>query len=243
MYTERVIAVTSPLLQLIEENRWEDFQPLMDRLQAWAFWPLFLEKLRSLNREALFDSRVHGPGHIERTMLHGAFCAMEDALDETDTALLLECCAYHDVGRISDSMDYLHGSRSALRLGALTARTGEALKMMMAAVDAHSRPDEELEDTLRGYHPADWQRCLRLAHLLKDADGLDRVRIWDLDVAFLRRQASREREDFAEYLFGRYQRLVQMPLEPPFPPELTARLAAKQAKRNALRHRTPRYNG
>lgn len=235
--------MTSPLLELIQENRWDDFQPLMDRLCAWRFWPLFLEKLTTLDRSALYDSKVHGPGHIERTMLHGAFCAMEDDLDETDTALLLECCAYHDVGRRNDNVDFLHGHRSAQRLWALTGRSGEELNMMMAAVDAHARPDPLLEDTLRGYHPVDWDRCLRLAQLLKDADGLDRVRIWDLDVSFLRRQASRDREGFSEYLFGRYQRLTGGSMEPPFPPELADKLALRQRQRNERRSRTPRYNG
>jgi hypothetical protein len=235
--------MTSPLLTLIEQNQWEDFQPLMDRLRRWQGWSLFLEKLNTLNRDVLFDSKVHGCGHIERTMLHGAFCAMEDGLDMEDTALLLECCAYHDVGRVSDNVDYLHGHRSAQRLGALTGREGEALKMMMAAVDAHSRLDSELEDTLSGYHPADWQRCLRLAQLLKDADGLDRVRIFDLDVRFLRREASREREGFAEYLFGRYQRLTHAPISPPFPRELTEKLWAKQTERNRIRNRSSRYDG
>jgi hypothetical protein len=215
----------------------------MDRLRRWQGWSLFLEKLNTLNRDALFQSKVHGLGHIERTMLHGAFCAMEDGLDMEDTALLLECCAYHDVGRVSDNVDYLHGHRSAQRLGALTGREGEALKMMMAAVDAHSRPESELEPTLRSYRPADWQRCLRLAQLLKDADGLDRVRIFDLDVSYLRREASRMREGFAEYLFGRYQRLTGAPLTPPFSQELVEMLSEREAQRNRKRHRSPRYDG
>ena len=90
--------MTSPLLTLIEQNEWDGFQPMMDDLARWEGWPLFLEKLKNLRRDALYQSDVHGLGHIERTMLHGAFCAMTEPLDLTDTALLLECCAYHDVG-------------------------------------------------------------------------------------------------------------------------------------------------
>ena len=99
--------MTSPLLTLIEQNEWDGFQPMMDDLARWEGWPLFLEKLKSLRRDALYQSDVHGLGHIERTMLHGAFCAMTEPLDLTDTALLLECCAYHDVGRMDDTLDYL----------------------------------------------------------------------------------------------------------------------------------------
>lgn len=229
--------MTSPLLTLIEQNEWDGFQPMMDDLARWEGWPLFLEKLKNLRRDALYQSDVHGLGHIERTMLHGAFCAMTEPLDLTDTALLLECCAYHDVGRMDDTLDYEHGHRSAARLAALTGRSGEELTMMMAAVDAHARPEKALESTLKSYHPANWGRCFRLAQLLKDADGLDRVRIWDLDVSYLRREESRRREDFAEYLFARYQREIGSSTVPPFPRDLLDRLGSRQKARNDARGR------
>ena len=128
--------------------------------------------------------------------------------------------------------DYLRENRAEL-----TGRDGEELKMMMAAVDAHSRPERDLEPTLRRYGVADWARSLRLAQLLKDADGLDRVRIWDLDVRHLRREASRAREDFAEYLFEVYQREAGESTTPPFPPELLEKLAAQKAARDRARGR------
>lgn len=229
--------MSSPLLTLIERNQWGPCQPMMDALARWQGWPLFLDKLTCLNWEALYQSPIHGPGHIERVMLHGAFCAMEEPLGLEDTALLLECCAYHDVGRINDQLDNEHGCRSARELARLTGRSGEELTMMMAAVDAHSRPELELEATLRRYHPADYRRCLTLAQLLKDADGLDRVRIWDLDVRHLRREGSRGREDFAEYLFRCYQAEIQASTVPPFPQELLDKLSAKKAQRDRARGR------
>lgn len=229
--------MSSPLLELIRRNDWGIYQPLMDRLARWEGWPLFLEKLSGLNYGALYESPIHGPGHIERTMLHGAFCAMEEPLSLEDTALLLECCAYHDVGRVNDALDHLHGHRSAQQLARLTGRTGEELTMMMAAVDAHSRPESHLVSTLERYAPQDWDRAFTLAQLLKDADGLDRVRIWDLDVRHLRREASRKREDFAEYLFQVYQQQVHGSTTPPFAPELVAKLAAKKAARDRARGR------
>lgn len=228
----------SPLLELLRRGDWGPYQPLMDRVARWQGWPLFLETLTGLNYAALYQSPVHGPGHIERTLLHGAFCAMEEPLDLEDTALLLECCAYHDVGRVNDGPDDAHGCRSAGQLARLTGRAGEELTMMMAAVDAHSRPESQLIPTLERYAPADWDRTLRLAQLLKDADGLDRVRIWDLDASYLRRAASRAREDFAEYLFRVYQAEIHASTTPPFPPELLTKLAEKKAARDRARGRS-----
>lgn len=230
--------MSSPLLELLRRNDWGPDQPLMDRLARWEGWPLFLEKLHGLDYHALYESPIHGPGHIERTMLHGACCALEEPLSLEDTALLLECCAYHDVGRVNDALDHLHGHRSAQQLARLTHRTGDELTMMMAAVDAHSRPESQLIPTLEGYGPRDWDRALTLAQLLKDADGLDRVRIWDLDVSHLRRAASRQREDFAERLFQRYQDQIHASTTPPFPPELVAQLAQRKAARGQARRRS-----
>lgn len=208
------MAASSVLQQLLSENQWDIFQPLMDQMQAWQHWPLFLHALESLNREALYTSLVHGEGHIERTLLHGAFCAMADGLNEVDTALLLDACSYHDVGRVNDWYDEEHGHRSAQRLGELTGRTGQELIMLQAAVDAHSRKDDVLVETLKSYSPADFPRTLELAQLLKDADGLDRVRIHDLKTRFLRREASVVRADFAFYLYSRYE--LALSLQCPF---------------------------
>lgn len=199
------MAASSILQQLLSENQWDIFQPLMDQVQAWQHWPLFLHALEDLDRAALYTSLVHGEGHIERTLLHGAFCAMADGLNPEDTALLLDACSYHDVGRINDWYDEEHGHRSAQRLEELTGRSGQELVMLQAAVDAHSRKDAVLEETLKRYHPTDYPRTLKLAQLLKDADGLDRVRIHDLKTSFLRRAASVERADFAFYLYSRYE--------------------------------------
>lgn len=197
---------TSRLLQLLEENHWGPYQDLMDRLRQWSGYPLFERAARELRRDQLFVSHVHGVGHIERTLLHGAFCAMENGLNEEDTRLLLDACSYHDVGRINDWLDYEHGHRSALRLPELTPWTGGELRMLQAAVDAHSRKDRDLEKTLESYHPADLDRCRNLAELLKDSDGLDRVRIQDLDPRYLRRPGSAARASFAQYLFEQYPR-------------------------------------
>ncbi|MBR1845947.1 MAG: hypothetical protein IJ792_05040, partial [Oscillospiraceae bacterium] len=83
---------------------------------------------------------------------------------------------------------------------------------------------------------------LRLTQLLKDADGLDRVRVWDLDVNYLRREASKQREDFAEYLYARYQSEIGESTTPPFPQELVDMLSARQDARNKARNRTPYFH-
>lgn len=210
----------SPMLALLEQGGWGAYQPAFDRLADWAFYPLLLDTLTNLKHEALFVSEMHGLGHIERTILQGGFCAMEEELQLADTELLLECCSYHDVGRLDDSLDPLHGHRSARKLADLTGRSGEDLKAMQVAVDVHSRHDSDLPEIMALYAPADTARAELLTQLLKDSDGLDRVRLGDLNPRYLRRPTSRDRVGLAQEVFERYQRSIGRSPEPFFGEEI-----------------------
>lgn len=213
------MARESILLHLLQERNWEQFQPLIDQLRSWRFNPMFLQAVENLNLDVLYESSIHGIGHIERTLCHGAMCAMAEQLNEADTALLLDACSYHDIGRGRDTLDFEHGSVSARFIGLVTGRNGQELLILKAAVHAHSRKEKELPDVLALYHPADLTRAKNIAQLLKDADGLDRVRICDLDVTFLRRESTVKRADFAQELYVRYQTITGLPLVPEWVPE------------------------
>ena len=209
----------SPMLNLLQAGVWGSYAPHFQRLSRWEHYPMLLQTLEQLDHSVLFVSKMHGLGHIERTILQGGFCAMEEGLDRSDTALLLLACSYHDVGRQDDWVDDLHGWRSAQRIGAITGRTGEDLKLLQGAVDAHSRKEAVLRKTVAGYHPADLNRAVRLAQLLKDADGLDRVRLGDLDPSYLRRETSRSRAGLAFEVYRRYQQSIGCSPKPFFTQE------------------------
>ena len=199
----------SPLAQLIRCNSWGDYDLLMTRLDRWEHSGIFYSALENLDRAALFESAVHGEGHIERVMLLGALLAMMEEESGENMALLMEMCSYHDTGRVSDWLDEFHGSRSCFKLGALTGRSGEELKMEMAGVEAHSRKDSDMDAVIAKYEPADIERAKKLALLLKDADGLDRVRIGDLDPRFMRTEAAKQLTEFSEYLFKAYSAMQE----------------------------------
>ena len=55
------------------------------------------------------------------------------------------------------------------------------------------------------YSIDDRDRATLIARLLKDADGLDRVRVSDLDPSFLRFKESLKFVDFAKELFWYYR--------------------------------------
>lgn len=210
----------SPLALLLERNDWGEYQPLMDSLREWSQYGLFTNRFLTLDRGALFTSAVHGSGHIERVMLLGALLCMLEVEKPEDTALVMDMCAYHDVGRVSDWLDEFHGARSSYKLEELTGRAGEELTILRAGVEAHSRRDADMDQVLAKYAPENLPRCRRLAILLKDADGLDRVRIGDLDPDYMRTPSAKRLVPFAEELFKRYsaaqEELGQTPIKRDF---------------------------
>ncbi|MBQ8830183.1 MAG: hypothetical protein IJ017_01135 [Oscillospiraceae bacterium] len=194
----------SPMRNILSKAVWGEYACDIEALKNWCFYGIFDEFLKNLNRAALFQSPVHGEGHIERTMLHGAFAAMDNDLSEEDTRLLLTMCSYHDTGRLSDWLDDAHGLSSTFKLPGLTAFTGEYLEMMKAGIEAHSRADKDMDEILSQYAVSDMDRTRRLAKFLKDSDGLDRVRISDLDTKFLRNDAAVKRAEFSKFMFDVY---------------------------------------
>lgn len=191
-------------LELLRGGGWGQHEALVEAFLPTRYGELLTEAMEKLKWEALYLSHVHGFGHIERTMIHGAMCAWAEQLPEADTRLLLLMCSYHDTGRNSDFLDGAHGARSAKKLASLTGLSGEDLKEAMAGIEAHSVNDRLMDEILEKYAPENRTRARLLAELLKDADGLDRVRIHDLNVKFLRRPGSGARAGFAQALFDRY---------------------------------------
>ena len=144
-------------------------------------------------------SALHGQSHVSRVMVH-AFRLLE-ATGWIEEAPRLWAAVYlHDLARTHDGRCYRHGGdamtkfrtlpelRALFVRGGVTADDYDAIK---TAVVHHSLP-QELDRAHAHY---------RLTSLLKDADGLDRVRLGDLDPRYLRNVEARGMVPFAQALF------------------------------------------
>lgn len=166
----------------------------------------------TLQRDELYDSRWHGQGHIERVILLGGLIAMGEQFSERDTKLALFACSYHDIGRIDDSKDDDHGTRSAERLvsrgiiGMLQPVSEAEIAIVRAAIATHSMHDSSLEANMKKYGvaPEEEARCRRICWCLKDADNMDRVRLNDLDPRYLRLESSKNMVGTAWYILNEY---------------------------------------
>jgi hypothetical protein len=150
---------------------------------------------------ALFSHRstLHGQAHVARVMVH-AFRLIAATGWQDEAPRLWAAVYLHDLARTHDGVCYRHGGDAMKKfqtlphIRALFARGGvreSDYQVIHTAVVHHSLPNE-----LDRSH-AHW----RLTSLLKDADGLDRVRLGDLDPRYLRNPEARGMPAFAERLF------------------------------------------
>ncbi len=137
---------------------------------------------------------IHGVTHVSRVLWWAAKIADEIGMP---TAIqreeLLWAAAVHDVGRLDDGKDQGHGRRSAqwamdnlVRHRPETARCD--MRFIAELCTWHEVSDNKIEHL-----------SLELV-ILKDADGLDRVRISDLDPSRLRLQRAAGIVDLARIL-------------------------------------------
>jgi uncharacterized protein len=146
----------------------------MYELDAYLTDPTWMARQ---SRDGLYGT--HGIGHITRVLVWSAHIA--DALGTPlRRAELLWAAAIHDVQRWDDGWDRDHGERAACwaletfpRSRPLTAATLDL--RLIAGICRNHVPNDHLI--------ADWTDELRV---LKDADGLDRVRFNGLDPSRLR---------------------------------------------------------
>lgn len=193
-------------------DTWAGENPRIGALMRSEYGELLKTAYDALDVSVLYQSWIHGNGHIERTMLLGAMLAHALELSEHESRMLLLCCSYHDIGRHDDSVDKTHGDVSAQMLTSeKMQRKFEGFnrydfRVMQAAISLHSRSDREIETVACRYGIEAYclERYYRLAKCLKDADNLDRVRLGDLDPRHLRHPESKELVPDAHWIYDRY---------------------------------------
>ncbi|CAA9547835.1 MAG: hypothetical protein AVDCRST_MAG73-2587 [uncultured Thermomicrobiales bacterium] len=138
---------------------------------------------------------IHGAPHTTRVLIWAATLAervapVPGAIRRDE---LLWAAAVHDVGRLDDGVDRGHGERSAAWVRAALADARPATRAVDLGFVAELCAWHEVPDHKIG------RMSLELL-VLKDADGLDRCRISDLDPERLRLQQARRLVAAAERL-------------------------------------------
>jgi len=145
---------------------------------------------------------IHGVSHVRRTLFLALLMAYLDKLSAQHTRILAYASIYHDIGRENDGADEYHGYDSYQKvieqgfLSRLADKEVGIIKELIerhAVHDAHAFSLEAIDGDIR-------DEVGFLLRYFKDADGLDRVRIHDLNVAYLRTEIARKMPLVAQQL-------------------------------------------
>ena len=141
-------------------------------------------------------SSIHGISHVRRVLIHAQAIAAARDVDHDQFESLVLAVAWHDIGRTHDGREPEHGPNGVTRAKGLGLGRGvdpSVLTRAFFAMQWHSVPDYRALDHAASADPRarpEIGSMLRVLWLLKDADGLDRVRIADLDPGQLRYEES-----------------------------------------------------
>lgn len=140
------------------------------------------------------DSYWHGVGHMTRVfILQELICNQLD--EELDRDAIRWAASVHDVGRIDDGIDLDHGRRSAEWMKDNQPSFISPETLDTATYIVHWHVDED----------SDIPVMTNEMKVLKDADGLDRVRLGDLDETYLRTRPARQLIETAQALYDMSQ--------------------------------------
>jgi len=173
----------------------------------------FLDKLdRSLFKD---PDGLHGYSHTQRVLLNALSLCNAHELDDFDTTKICLAVIYHDIGRDNDEEDEIHGRKSWEKLVELNIIPQleeefelyeDDLEIIKFLMEYHCLDDKiawkNIESVNEGRHTDDLRFFVKL---FKDADGLDRVRLKDLDSRYLRLDESKKRVNFAQQLLKSFR--------------------------------------
>lgn len=143
---------------------------------------------------------IHGIAHAERVMFLALNIAKLEKYDDNDTNILIEASKFHDIGRTHNGVCLIHGMQSnkkIVRHNLLEGFSVEDENILKYVVHNHCINDKYTKDNIDSFSIKDKQRATRLLMAFKDSDGLDRVRIGDLDPSYLRTESSKGLIDLA----------------------------------------------
>lgn len=171
-------------------------------------------------------SSVHGPLHVKRVLLLTLSLSRALKLTSVERAILANVAVFHDMGRTHDDHCTKHGEWSLLKheelvtlpfvgVNYVTPRTkgrfdydlefltDEDIEIIKFIIAYHCKDDalakkhlKKSESILEENKEMAWN----LYECFKDCDALDRVRLGDLDVSYLRKEESKERVALAHQL-------------------------------------------
>lgn len=141
------------------------------------------------------STELHKLVHSARVLCLALLLGDLYKLNLSEMTNLATAIVYHDLGRVDDSADDLHGKRGAKIFMKTRASSGIDKKLVSFLIEYHCLDDGIAHEFIKTNFDND-ERVLLLFNIVKDADALDRVRFGrggdGLNISYLRLDESKK---------------------------------------------------
>lgn len=186
-----------------------DYSKILEIISNSPLKDEFIRIISNFKSELLVFGNIHGIDHVIRTSIFILVISICEELTIKEFKIVLESILYHDIGRVNDIDDDIHGYNSSLKVDFLNEiYNQEDFDFIRALITGHSLDDDKYIEVANKYNLTDKEKFYKLLSIVKDADSLDRVREYPyIDVKYLRTKTSKELLCFAYELFYNYKRM------------------------------------
>lgn len=234
---ENEIIVLPEHLKEVKEIPMDDTMETMKKLQNEGYLEEYM-----LYRNTFISSNdykepngIHGISHVKRVLIHCLNLSRILNLSDMERGMLAMAAIYHDIGRINDEEDTIHGIKSwkkfkkknkpllCINVVPIVKETGtvdsaeyhlepidyENEKIIKFIIENHCISDDKAIETLNKSKIENKQFAWNLYCIFKDADGLDRVRLdpylGEVDIKYFRNKETVNQLLFAKILLDNTQ--------------------------------------
>lgn len=144
------------------------------------------------------QNKYHDTGHAKRVLLLTIVLFHALNLDPENYELLCAAAALHDMARSKDGNDFMHGILAAKRLAKMRDlfRGPIENEILEDLLIYHCLEDDIFLKRIEKYKSCDRDTIIKLMYVLKDAGAIDRIRMKDLNIKYLRLEESKLLIDF-----------------------------------------------
>ena len=142
---------------------------------------------------------IHGICHAYRVLELVRLISENENLDVGSKRTLEFCAIFHDIGRTNDGIDDYHGIKTIKKLEKLNFLGLNQFNNVLVKyiIENHCVCENLGINNVVNYQVDDKEKAVYLLKMFKDSDNLDRVRLFDLDINYLRFEFSKSIEGTA----------------------------------------------
>ncbi len=209
---EKEIVVFPALLKDIEPVQLISLAGLKPDLHGLGIIDRYYHYEKQLQKEYFYRPEgTHGIMHTRRVLLLNLIISCLQGYPERYINILCTAALYHDIGRINDNFDPQHGIesyRKAQQMGLINLDQPDQ-EILQYIIENHCISDKLAREHLDKYDLKDRAASEFLFDTFKDADGLDRVRINDLDIRQLRTDYGRQLLLVARQMYNNFDSFIK----------------------------------